>query len=75
MRKNLLLILLSLSFGLMLSASDGFTVDYNRTTKGTQQLSFELQNYAIDNIVQSGVQYSFIDFASSVRTRKSGWAE
>ncbi len=75
MKKSLLLVLFSLSFGLLMSASDGFVVDYNRTVKGTQQLSFELAEYSIVNTIHAGVQYSVVDFESTIRTNKKGWAE
>lgn len=72
MKKLLLLVAMAISVFAM--AGNGFGVKYTESAKGSSQLAFNLDKYAIETVVKDGKTYSTIVFAKDVTTMKKGWA-
>jgi len=73
--KNLIsLILIALLGSWNLFASDGYDVTFSQQ-QDTYQLNFNLGAVSISQTTIDGQTYSVIDFAGSVATNKSGFAE
>ena len=73
--KNLFFTIITLIAFQMLSASDGFKVNYSEPDAQTMQLEFVMDNYSIRSVEINGVNYQQIATEIPLHTEKAGWAE
>lgn len=73
--KNLFSLALLLLAVFSLQAKDGYDVSYSNTETGVYALTFNINDYAIDNATYDGVTFSTLLFSNNVNTEQKGWAE
>ena len=75
MRVKFYLSLVLLLAGMLLSAANGFDIQFYQPTLDQYELNFNLDEFRLGNTIKNGVTYSTINFEGGVVTKDAGFAE